>query len=170
MTINTDIDYEGYEAFNGSLSEDAEDILWNAAITSFECEDNPYECEVNILLTDDEKIHEINKENRNIDRSTDVLSFPLIDYESPADFDGFDDRPELFNAETGELLLGDIVISIDHVKKQAEEYGHSLERELAFLCVHSCLHLMGYDHMVDDERIIMEEHQRNILAEAGYYR
>ena len=77
---------------------------------------------------------------------------------------------DYFNPETGELLLGDIVISIDKVDEQAEKYGHSKERELAFLVAHSMLHLCGYDHMEDDERLVMEKKQEEILAGKGYTR
>ena len=164
MTINIENEYEG------SLPEAYEEILNNVVVGALDHEKCPYECTVEILLTDDEAIHEINAEQRGIDRSTDVLSFPLVDYDEPSDFEGFDDRYELFDPESGELCLGDIVISIDHVYAQAEEYGHSVERELAFLCAHSMLHLMGHDHMEDAERLVMESKQREILDELGYRR
>ena len=119
---------------------------------------------LNVSFTDDENIHAINKEFREIDRATDVLSFPAIDFESPADFSGIKEgNPEYFDCDTGELILGDIMISIDHAKAQAEEYGHSFKREIAFLITHSLLHLLGYDHMTDDERVVMEKKQEDIL-------
>lgn len=170
MTIAIENEYDGFEAFRENLSEEPSDIVEKAILSALDHEENPYECEVNVLFCADDRIREINLENRKLDKSTDVLSFPMIDYEAPADFTDFDDMPYLFNPETGELMLGDIVISIDHVICQAAEYGHSLDRELAFLCVHSMLHLMGYDHMEDGERLVMEEHQRQILTEAGYER
>lgn len=102
---------------------------------------------------------------------TDVLSFPMVDYEKPSDFDHVEDAVEdYFNPETGELMLGDIVISVDKVEEQAEKYGHSQTRELAFLVAHSMLHLCGYDHMVDEERLVMEDRQRQILDTRGYTR
>jgi len=170
MTISIENEYEGYEAFCYTLKESPKQIVENAVLAVLDAEENPYECEVNVLFTGDAEIREINKEQRKIDKSTDVLSFPMIEYVSPSDFDGFDDMEDLFHPESGELLLGDIVISIDHVIAQAKEYGHSCERELAFLVVHSMLHLHGYDHMVDEERIVMEERQRVILEKAGYKR
>ena len=131
----------------------------------------PYECNVNVLLTDDAAIHELNREYRNTDRPTDVLSFPMIDYETPADFSMVEEAPEEYaDPDSGELLLGDIVISLDRVEAQAEEYGHSIRRELAFLIAHSMLHLCGFDHMNDDERIVMEQKQEEILSRLGLTR
>lgn len=131
----------------------------------------PYECNVNVLLTDDEAIHELNREYRNTDRPTDVLSFPMIDYETPADFSMVEEAPEEYaDPDSGELLLGDIVISLDRMEAQAEEYGHSIRRELAFLIAHSMLHLCGFDHMNDDERIVMEQKQEEILRRLGITR
>ena len=170
MTITVETEYDDFQAFEDSLKEKACEIIEKAVMSALCCEENPYECEINVLLCGDERIRSINSEQRGIDRSTDVLSFPMCEYDSPASFDGFDDMPWLFNPETGELMLGDIVISIDHVMAQAEEYGHGRERELAFLTVHSMLHLMGYDHMEDSEREIMEERQREALLSAGYTR
>ena len=123
----------------------------------------PFESEVDITLTDDAAIQEINKEFRQLDKSTDVLSFPLIEYKSAGDFSDLESQDDIFNPETGEAMLGDIVISVEHVLKQAEEYGHSIKREYAFLIAHSMLHLMGYDHMTPPEAKVMEEKQENIL-------
>lgn len=126
----------------------------------------PYEAEVNLTLTDNEGIHVINKEFRQIDRPTDVLSFPMLSYESPGDFTFLDDEDcEDFNPDTGEALLGDIVISVEKVLEQAENYGHSIEREYAFLITHSMLHLFGYDHMTEEEAAVMEAKQAEILNE-----
>ena len=131
----------------------------------------PYETEVNVLLTDNEGIREINKDNRNIDKPTDVLSFPMLDYNEPADFSLAEENTyDYFDSESGNLMLGDIVISIDKVYSQAEEYGHSPKREIAFLTAHSMLHLFGYDPMEDDERERMEHLQERILNEKGYTR
>lgn len=125
----------------------------------------PYEAEVNLLLTMNEEIHEMNYNFREIDRATDVLSFPMVDYDEPGEFDFLDDAMEYFNPETGELMLGDIVISKEKVISQAEEYGHSIEREYAFLIAHSMLHLFGYDHMEEEERQVMEAKQKDILEQ-----
>lgn len=103
----------------------------------------PYESEVELLLTMDEEIREMNREFRDIDRATDVLSFPMIAYESPADFAFLEEDESCFDPDTGELMLGNIVISKQKVVEQAEEYGHTVEREYAFLIAHSMLHLLG---------------------------
>ena len=130
------------------------------ALDYIEC---PYEAEVNLLLTMNEQIHEMNRDFREIDRPTDVLSFPMIEYTAPGDFDFLEQQEECFDPESGELVLGDIVISKEKVIEQAEAYGHSVKREYAFLITHSVLHLTGYDHIEDEERQIMEEKQREIL-------
>lgn len=131
----------------------------------------PYEAEVNVLLTDNASIREINRENREIDAPTDVLSFPIAEYEVPGEFDSLEEeQPEVFHPDTGELMLGDIVISVERVLSQAEEFGHSPERELGFLTAHSVLHLCGFDHMEEEERKEMEEKQREIMDSLKLYR
>ena len=123
----------------------------------------PYEAEVNLTLTDNEGIHIINKEYREIDRPTDVLSFPMLSYDAPGDFSFLmEENEDDFNPDTGEAMLGDIIISVDKVKEQAREYGHSELREFAFLITHSMLHLFGYDHMEPEEAEVMERRQREI--------
>ena len=133
-------------------------------------ENCPYESQVELLLTNNDEIQRINNEFRGIDRPTDVLSFPMIEYESPADFSSLEEDDSNYDPETGELILGNIVISKEKVLAQAEEYGHSVKREFAFLIAHSMLHLLGYDHMEEDERLVMEEKQRSILANLGIER
>lgn len=133
-------------------------------------ENCPYESQVELLLTDNEEIRRINQEFRKIDRPTDVLSFPMVDFESPAEYDFLEEDDSLFDPETGELMLGNIVISKEKVILQAEEYGHSVKREYAFLIAHSMLHLLGYDHMEEEERAVMEEKQREILKKLGIER
>ncbi len=123
----------------------------------------PYDCEVNLLITDNDEVLVLNKETRNIDSPTDVLSFPAIEFDKPADFSKIEDNDFNFNPESGELVLGDIVISYDKVLEQSEEYGHSHQREFAFLIAHSMLHLFGYDHMNEEERKTMEIDQESIL-------
>lgn len=110
----------------------------------------------NVIIVDNEEIHKINKEYRNIDRPTDVISFALEDDDT---FIKIDKR-----------ILGDIYISIDKAKEQANEYGHTLLRELCFLTIHGILHLLGYDHMEKDEEKIMFELQERILTEYGIKR
>ena len=140
----------------------------NGALEYIHC---PYEVQVNLLLTMNDEIHEMNRDFRNIDRATDVLSFPMIEYEEPGDFSVIDEESaEAFNPESGELMLGDIVISKEKVLSQAEEYGHLPKREYAFLIAHSMLHLFGYDHMVDEERVVMEAKQKEIMEKVGIFR
>ncbi len=127
-------------------------------------EDCPYEVQVNIILTTDEEIHQINLEQRGVDAPTDVLSFPMIEYAYPSDFTVLEaDSMSNFDPDTGELILGDIVISVDKVIEQAEKYNHGVKREYAFLITHSMLHLFGYDHMDELERETMEHKQDEIL-------
>ena len=164
MTIT--IDYETSK----KLEFDYEDYIHRVIEKAMDYEACPYEAEINVLITDNEQMRQINAENRGIDAPTDVLSFPMIEYETPADFDALEDMWEVFHPETGELLLGDIVLSVDKIKSQAEEYGHSIERELSFLVAHSMLHLFGYDHMEEDERAVMEQKQREILEQLSITR
>lgn len=130
----------------------------------------PYEATVSLLLTMNNEIQEMNRNFREIDRATDVLSFPMIAYEEAGTFDFLEEDDSAFDPESGELVLGDIVISKERVIAQAEEYGHSIRREYAFLIAHSMLHLMGYDHMEEEERAVMEQKQRNILEQLGITR
>lgn len=146
-------------------------LIEKVILTALDYEECPYESQVYVLLTDNEEIHQVNLEHRQIDRPTDVLSFPMANFVHPADFSDLEERePDAFHPETGEFILGDILISMDKVKEQALEYGHSYERELAFLVAHSMLHLMGYDHMEEGERQIMEEKQEEILTRCQYLR
>lgn len=145
----------------------AEDIV-QAALEYIDC---PYECEVNIVFTDNSGIREMNSSYRGIDAPTDVLSFPLISYRTAGDFSGLTGSDaDMFNCDTGELMLGDIVLNVDRIKSQAEEYGHTRRRETAFLVAHSMLHLFGYDHIDDAERENMEKIQEQILNQKGYTR
>lgn len=165
MTVNFETEVELNLDFE--VENEVEKVV-TACVDYVKC---PYETEVNLLITDNEAIHEMNRENRGIDRPTDVLSFPLIEYETPASFDfAEEDEIDLCNPETGELLLGDIVISIDKVREQSLEYGHSEKRELLFLVAHSMLHLFGYDHQEDTEREEMERIQSEILDSLGVTR
>lgn len=125
-------------------------------ISYMEFDDN---VEISIMLVDNEEIHQLNKLHRDIDRPTDVLSFPMFEY----DEDGEIDILECDFGENGEILLGDIVISLERAREQAEEYGHSFDREVGFLTAHSLLHLLGYDHMEKDEEKEMFSLQEEIL-------
>ncbi len=157
------------------LDLDYRRIIELVACQAAEQEGCPYETEINVVLTDNENIKEVNREYRGIDDPTDVLSFPMISYIIPAGFDDIkqelESSPEdYFNPDTGELMLGDIMVSVEKVMEQAEKYGHSTERELAFLIAHSMLHLFGYDHMEPQEAEIMEKKQRQILDTLGIRR
>ncbi len=150
-----------------TYEEIVQDII-EAALDYLDC---PYECEINVIFTDNQGIQLINKEHRNIDSPTDVLSFPMADYDVPGEFTHLEAYPlDYFNQDTGELMLGDIVLNVDRISSQAEEYGHTKRREIAFLTAHSMLHLAGYDHMEDDERLVMEKMQEEILTKKGYTR
>ena len=166
--MNLLIEKETDDSFDFDYEEAAKSII-EQALDYLKC---PYEVQLNLTLTDNEGIHVINKEYRQIDRPTDVLSFPLVDYPEPNVFpDNLEEMAEdYFDLDTGELMLGDIIISVEKCKGQAKEYGHSELREYSFLIVHSMLHLFGYDHMEDDERLVMEEKQREILDKAGIFR
>lgn len=136
-----------------------------------ESENCPFESEINVLLTDNEGILQFNMQYRKIDRPTDVLSFPNLSYEHPAEFEqAAQSEADCFNPETGELVLGDIIISVDKVKEQAKNYGHSERREFAFLIAHSMFHLCGYDHMEETEAKQMEEKQNAVLEKLGITR
>lgn len=126
----------------------------------------PYAAQVTLTLVDDAAIHQMNREYRGVDRATDVLSFPMLSYERAGDFSFLEEeRDDDFDPDTGEALLGDIVISVDHVQEQARRYGHSERREFAFLIVHSMLHLFGYDHIEPEDAAVMEPKQKQILEE-----
>ena len=113
---------------------------------------------INIILTTPENIRQINKDYRDIDKETDVLSFPMFEKEE------IDNKIKNKDFEN-EDMLGDIVISIERVKEQAKEYGHSFERELSYMVVHGFYHLMGYDHMEETEKIIMRNKEEKVLKE-----
>ena len=157
------------------LPVDTETLAREAAEAALDEIGCPYEAEVNVTIVDSESIHEINKEYRNIDSPTDVLSFPGVNYVTPSDFDAIEDELEnnaedYFNPDTGELLLGDIVLCVQKIKEQADKYGHSEKRELAFLTAHSMMHLFGYDHMTPEESAVMEAKQNEVLERLGITR
>ena len=126
---------------------------------------------VSLYIVDDETIRETNRDTRAMDRVTDVLSFPNLDlHEGDLTVIADMDPADICDPETGDISLGEIMICKSRVYEQAEEYGHSPLREYAFLVTHSILHLLGYDHMEDDERAHMEDKQREILNELGITR
>ena len=134
-------------------------LVREAIEATLDFEDFRNVCEVSVTFIDNEGIHELNKKFRGVDKPTDVLSFPLFDYEGESEEPPID---EIINN------LGDIVVSLEKAQEQAEEYGHSFEREVAFLCVHSMLHLLGYDHeRSEEEDIEMRSKQREIMEIMG---
>lgn len=146
MNIDFVFDNE-VENFENNYEQDFIAII-EQALKTLGIEDD---VEVSCVLVDDERIHEINREYRHIDRSTDVISFAMEDNDQ-------------FYVEGMPRTLGDIFISVDHAKKQAEEYGHSLRREMCFLFTHGILHLLGYDHMTDEQEKEMFGLQDQILG------
>lgn len=154
------VENETDEQFNFDIKKILDDVF-NEALRQEAC---PYEAQVNLLITDNEGIREYNKQYRDIDSPTDVLSFPMISFASEADFSIVEEQEaDYFDPESGELILGDIIISADKVKEQAVKFGHSEKREFAFLVAHSLLHLCGYDHMTEEEAKVMEQKQEEIL-------
>lgn len=142
------------------FTEELSEIMQKAVATTLQVVggDEETDFEVSVLITDDDGIHQINKETRDIDSPTDVLSFPILEFdddgvmiEESGDYDG------------DMLLLGDIVISLERAKAQAEEYGHTLQREVGFLTVHSTLHLLGFDHMEEPYTSIMRGREKEIM-------
>lgn len=164
MTIT--LENESGMEFDFPYEELANQVV-NAAM---DAEEFPFEAEVNILLVTKDEIQCINQQQRQIDRPTDVLSFPMIAYPAPGDFSQLEQDEDNFHPDTGEALLGDIILCVEKVKEQALEYGHSERREFAFLILHSMLHLFGYDHMTQQEAAVMESKQENILQTMQIFR
>ena len=155
---------------DSELEEDTgawETLLSRVIPAALEAEGVTVPCEVDVLLTDDEGIHQINLEQRGVDAPTDVLSFPMFEFapgQPPAE--GAEIDPE-----TGLLPLGDMVVSMERARAQGEEYGHGTKRELAYLAVHSVLHLLGYDHMDDGpQKARMRAREEAILNQLGITR
>ncbi len=147
-----------------SFDFDTEEIATAVIEKVLEVENCPFDTEVNLLITDNEGIREYNLSMRDIDKPTDVLSFPGLFFEEPsAFFIREEEEADYTNPESGKIILGDIIISADKVLSQAEEYGHSTKREFAFLVAHSMYHLCGYDHMTPEEAAVMEKKQEEIL-------
>lgn len=142
------------------VPEGTERLLVAAVSAALAAEGVEIPCEVDILLTDDEGIHQINQEMRGVDRPTDVLSFPMFQL-TP----GSKPLPEWADPETGLVPLGDMAISLERARAQAQEYGHSVQRELSYLAVHSVLHLLGYDHLDEGEqKKLMRGREEEILS------
>lgn len=145
------------------ISEDRRAFICKVIRTALAAEGVDFPCEVDVLITDDEAIHQVNLDMRGVDRATDVLSFPEFDL-TPGQL------PEAEDADpgTGLVPLGDMVISMEHVAAQAREYGHAKRRELSYLVVHSVLHLLGYDHLDEGpQKARMRAREEAILGELG---
>lgn len=168
---NSDSDFfEKYKYDSNSSGDVSEsgllDTITTAIKKAFERFQEEHKLEVFVLLTNNEEIRALNKEQRDIDSATDVLSFPLLEL-----WDGEGDiAPEDFNPETGRLMMGDIIISLERAKEQSIEYGHSFLRETAFLATHGAFHLMGYDHDVPERERLMFSSQESVLKEIGLER
>lgn len=139
------------------LNEELEKLINTVVNAALNYENATKDMEVSVCLTDNENIQILNREHRDKDMPTDVLSFPMLEFENG---EMVDDIGDYFDDV---LILGDIIISVERAISQAEEYGHSVERELGFLLCHSVLHLLGYDHEDEDERKIMREKEEAIL-------
>lgn len=152
------------ESFIKNIVDISEKVL------NFEKVDMDYE--VFISLVDNEEITKINFEHRGIDRETDCLSFPMLNYPKGKVFK--EQYPNLefeeHDLEDGKLILGDIVVSVEKAETQSQEFGHSFEREVCYLVIHSLLHLLGYDHLEDDDKHIMRETEKGIIRKLEIYR
>ncbi len=138
-----------------NIDESINELIEKVVLECLKLEGKSTDYEVSVTFVDDEEIRELNKEYRDVDKSTDVLSFPLDENEF--------DIP-------GDTLLGDIVISAETAKRQSEEYKHSLEREIAYLTAHSMFHLMGYDHMNDAEKKVMRDKEKKVMMSLGIFK
>ena len=147
------------------IDEDIISTIKAVILKTLEEEDCRFDAEVSVTIVDLAEIQKINKDQRNIDAPTDVLSFPMLEFDENGDIVDSE-----FDMDGDKLLLGDIVICAERAADQAEEYGHSFRREIAFLTVHSMLHLLGYDHMEKDEEKVMFARQEEILGKMGITR
>lgn len=158
------------ESFN--YEGNIEELLNKVIDFALSCEGIDFEYEVSVVLVDNNEIREINNQMRNIDKETDVLSFPMLDYPEGEVFKEvysdkeFDDS--YFDGDN--LVLGDIVLSLEKCTEQSEEFDHSFERECAYLTVHSVLHLLGYDHMIEEDKVRMRKREEEILNKLNIIR
>jgi probable rRNA maturation factor len=154
------VSIEADDKFGFDLQE-VTDLVVREVLNMEKC---PYEASVNLLFTNAEEVRKLNAEYRKIDNTTDVLSFPGLHFPAPGDFsDAEQHELDCFDPDSGELLLGDIIINSEKVREQADLFNHSLKREYAFLVAHSMLHLCGYDHMKKEEAEVMEAKQEKVL-------
>ena len=149
------------EAISEAEQEHQKQWFEKAVAVTMEEEGVNLPVEISITVTTAEEVHRINQEFRGIDRTTDVLSFPMIEYTSENFLDDIENGE--WNPDTECVVLGDVILNYEQAVRQAEEYGHSTDREMVFLVIHSLLHLLGYDHMVEEEEALMRERQRHIM-------
>ncbi|MTK11396.1 MAG: rRNA maturation RNase YbeY [Clostridiaceae bacterium] len=147
------------------VSEELEGTIESVIEYALKEEEVNIPCEVSVVFVDNEEIREINKENRNIDKATDVLSFPMLEYPEGSVFKDvyLNHKFHVSDLDNGNLILGDIVLSLEKAEEQRKEFGHSFLREAAYLTVHSVLHLLGYDHMEEEEKNVMRKREEEIL-------
>lgn len=147
------------------LTPEIEKAISDVCAAVMDMEECAFDAQISVTLVDNDAIRQINKEQRGIDRPTDVLSFPMLEFDEDGTFD------DEYNMDGDMVMLGDIVISMERAREQAEEYGHSFLRETAFLTAHSMLHLLGYDHVDDKEgEEIMCRKQEEVLTSLGITR
>lgn len=146
-------------------NEELISLLKNVIEFTLKEEEVEVDCEVSLLFVDNDEIREINNETRGIDRATDVLSFPMLDYEDKKVFKEMYKNYEFSQSDFDgeELVLGDVVLSLERALEQSKEFNHSFEREASYLVVHSILHLLGYDHMEEDDKVVMRKREEEIL-------
>ena len=163
------LDYEDRSGI--PMPFDAEDVIRTVTGELLRREGCPFACQLCVQILSEEEIRRVNREYRGIDSVTDVLSFPLVPFPEPSSFESIRDRRgDCFDPDTEELCLGDVLICSKRASEQAENFGHSLRREMAFLAAHSLLHLLGYDHEDAEEAKIMEEKQEAVLEALGITR
>lgn len=161
--MNAEIFFENTQDKH-KVDETLQGLVEKVVETALEYEGFDKKSEISVLFVDNEQIREINNDFRQIDSATDVLSFPMLS------FDGTKVVDDVGDSYLGTVVLGDIVLSLERAESQAEEYGHSFDREVGFLVCHSVLHLLGYDHENEDERAVMREKEEGILEKIGLTR
>lgn len=149
------------------VTSELEEIIQKAIESTLDFEGINVETEVSMILIDNKEIHELNKQFREVDRPTDVLSFPQLEGE---DFNKAIDDDTALDIDEEAVMLGDIALSLERAEEQAIDYGHSFEREVAYLTVHSMLHLLGYDHMEEEEKKVMREKEEKVMDIIGLSR
>lgn len=161
-----DFNIEVYCDFD--IESDIPDLIKRAGLAVLQAEKIPYNCTFDVTITDDTEIREMNFEYRQKDKATDVLSFPMVDYKNGV---LNEDLTPCIDPETNIVHLGDMIISYERAMAQAKDFGHSVTREIAFLTVHSVLHLLGYDHeMCEQDKKLMQSKEKQVLESLGILR